>query len=251
VRDHRRFQVFGQLGVFGVGQVVGEGAVRLAEQADHLDAERFHEGGHVCAAEAIAGVNHRLDLAATEPDLALDRLQVALDHGQVFGDLPVADVEVVGLDHHAQGLDLVAIERQLAVGQLDAVVVGVEVAAGDHHPAGARAVGSSGEVHGGRQDLADVGDVDAAGGYALDQGGAQGGGAFPVVAADINALDVMVALHVRAVGSADQPGEVRRQVGIDPGDETANIVLAEDMALDLGHAVPFPGALNGTCWPQF
>ena len=165
-----------------IRQVVGEAAVGLAVELDHLAAEPAQELGGEDARDAVARVDHHLE-PAREAHVAGDRAQV-LFAGVAGGRAPAAPLEVAGADAGEETLDLVLGERRRArVHHLDPVVGDRVVAAGDggaavEPPVGGREVEQRGVVD------ADVDHVDSGGEHSGPEGGLQLGGRDAIVHAE-------------------------------------------------------------------
>ena len=161
--------------VLGVGNVVGEMAVRIEELAAlGLRAQRFEEA-RVEAARAVARVHHDVQAEQRTKRVVLKALAHHL--GQTLG---VDGQKVAGLhqplgQRHVDGgiqdlSDVLALETALAGDQLEAVLVPGMMTGGNHDRA--VAVGfrlDGGDEHGGRGTQSAVQHVAVGGSQALDQ----------------------------------------------------------------------------------
>ena len=221
---HQRLQV---VRLAGVGMVVGEGAVDLAEQRGDFGANRLQHARADHAGNAVAGIHHHLQ--------PLPDLDVA---GNAF-DVVVADVAVA---QRARGLGLVQAvfgDACIQVGDrgtgqglatdhdLEAVVVRRIVAAGDRYAAtGAQVIAA--EIHHGRGHHADVDHVAAGLAQAGDQPKHHVGTGQAAVPAHHDVVQALVG-HQRAHRLADQFGHADVEGA---ADHAADVVSAEDAAVD-------------------
>jgi hypothetical protein len=165
--------------------VVGEVAVHLAEQLDHLAAQAAEEFGGDAAGDAVAAIDddlHRPRQLHVADD-ALDVVGAHIRRAQRAG----AVGEIVLGDASAQALDHVAVERLAAEHHLEAVVIGRVMAAGHRH-AGVAAELVRGEVGERRGHAADVDDVDAGGADAVGERAGERRAGQATVAPDRNAV---------------------------------------------------------------
>ena len=132
---HRLLQILQVLGHRGIGMVVGEGAVRLAEERRDLRTQRLERGDGDDAADAVAAVGHDLH-RPRQLVTGDDGLTVASEHRVVGAlaslpappalrddDLPesedVVSVERVPREHHLEPVEL---RRVVGPGDLHAAV---------------------------------------------------------------------------------------------------------------------------------
>ena len=162
-RTHHVAQV---LGLAGVGVVVGEGAIHLREQLQHLAAQGAEDARRRGTGHAIAAIDHHLD-RATELHITHDARRVRFQHIGLAHLATAGQRPVLGLDGLAQGLDLGAIDGPTGQHHLETVVILGVVAASHHDAAGAQGAGR--KVQHGRGAHAHVQHVDAR----LDQPGHQ------------------------------------------------------------------------------
>ena len=221
--EHRALEVLEVVGVGGVGRVVGERAVELAEEQREVEREPGEHRRRDQAADAVGGVG---DDAQRRERVEVDervhvgderRQQVArLGAARVFGALeqPTGDH---GLDLGQPGV--LPDGQGAGPAQLHAVVLGRVVAGGEHRGRGVEAAGGEvAEVGGG---LAEVDDVGAGHDRALGERRDQGRRRRPGVAADEHAGRA----GERHEGVADAAGDrLVELVGIDP----ANVIGLED-----------------------
>ena len=120
----------------GIGVVIGEVAIDVAEQFNHFAAQAAEQVARERAGDAIAAVDGDLD-RARQLDVAQDALQVggadvvgavAARGGKVLG----AVAAVVRDDAVVQGLDRFAVDRLASQHHLETIVVGRIVTARDH-----------------------------------------------------------------------------------------------------------------------
>jgi hypothetical protein len=217
----RRDEVFQVLGLGGIGMVVGERAVHVAEQLLDLAAEAAVELGGEGTGHAVAAIDRDAHLAL-ELHVANDAIEVGLtDLLGAIGAAPGG--QVADLDALAQRQDVVAGERVARQHHFQAVVVGRVVAAG-HHDAAAGAEVVGGEVEHRRGDAADVDHVDAAFLQAARQRLGKRRTREPAVAADADGLLAALA-RLRADRLADGLDRGFRQRLVD---DAANVVGLED-----------------------
>ncbi|KAG0935060.1 hypothetical protein G6F31_015990 [Rhizopus arrhizus] len=126
-------QVLQVLGLGGVGVVIGEGAVDLAEQFRDLAAQRPEQLGRDRAGDAVAAVDRDLhgarqfDAGRHARDVGRDQIQLAA-HSCALGR------RLGGAVHRsAQGLDVIAVQGAPTYHHLETVVLGRIVAARDGH----------------------------------------------------------------------------------------------------------------------
>ncbi len=206
-----------------VGQVVREGAVRLAVELDHLAAQAPQQLGGEGARDAVARVDHHLQ-AAGEADVAGDGAQVVL--AGIAGASPsVPALEIAGPDGGEQALDLVLGEwGRPPVHHLHAVVRHRVVAPGDggapvQTPVRGGEVEQRGVVH------PDVHHVDPGGHHAGAEGGLELRGRDAVVHAEGHRVSAPAA-DERAVGASHLLEHRRRDVA---AHLPAHVVGAEDV----------------------
>jgi hypothetical protein len=158
------------LGLARVGVVVGEVAVHLAEELDHLAAQGAEQRGRRGTGHAVAAVHHDLH-RPRELHVAHDAVAVGGGHVDVAHAPALGALAAVAFDELAQRLDVVAVDGAATHHHLEAVVVLGVVAARDLDAAVAQRGG--GEVQHGRGDHAHVDHVDARGHQATDERGRQ------------------------------------------------------------------------------
>ena len=91
VLEHRRLQVDQVLGLDGVGRMVGEGAVELAEEDRDLEGQRSNTSGHHQPAHAVGGVGHHPERAQrADVDERADVVRVLLEQVRVVERRPSA-----------------------------------------------------------------------------------------------------------------------------------------------------------------
>ncbi|MNN25510.1 hypothetical protein D3C81_1389860 [compost metagenome] len=146
--------------------VVGEVAIHLAEQRDHLAAQGFDELGSDHAGRTVAAVDDHLELFP-QLDITGDLLEVAIEDFD-FLDAAFATAQVVALQAGQQRLDLFVGQGVAGDDDLEAVVVRRVVAAGEHHP-GLAGQHVGGVVQGRGRYQADIADLAAGFDQALDQ----------------------------------------------------------------------------------
>src|SRR6266702_53327 len=142
-----------------VGVVVRKAPVHLDEERDHLEAQRREERHRHDPARPVAGVDHHLEATAAQPEVLLHVGAVAPDD-LVLLDLALPALEAARRDEPPQLLDPLAVQRRLADGDLEAVVLGRVVRARDHaQPIHRQRLGGEGGER--RRHHPDVDDVDA------------------------------------------------------------------------------------------
>ena len=147
--DHSRHEVAHVLLDLGVGEVVGEGAVQLAVELDHLAPEPAQQIGRVERGDGVPRVHDHLQ-APGDPDALGDDGEVVL-LGAAPGHPARARLEIPRVDQTAQILNLVLRQRDgAAVDHLDAVVGDGVVAARNVGPAVQLPVGGGEVEDGGR-----------------------------------------------------------------------------------------------------
>ena len=201
--------------------VIGEVAIDLAVQRDHLATQRLDQLGRNDAGNPVAAVDHHLHRPG-HGDVAADLLEIALQHIDLF-DLADTAGQVVALDPFAQYLNLFVGQGIAGDDDLEAVVVRRVVTAGEHHP---RFAGENvGRVveHRGRHH-ADVADVAAAVEQALDQVLDQLRARQATVAANRN-IGLTLGEALGPDGAADPVGGFGGQA---VADNTTDVVGAED-----------------------
>ncbi len=198
----------------------------------------FQHGRDVPAAESVAGVEHDGE-RSLDRDFAGDGLHVAVDHVVILRHLTLACGESVVLNDLEQVLNLIARERQPAIGHLDTVVLRVEMAPGDHHTGTVIAITGRGEVDSRCEHFADVGHVHTGGCEPLDDGRFEGGRRETVVATDEDTVGAERAGQVGSQRPADQPGNCRRELPVLSRCNTANVIFTENGCLNVCHRFSF------------
>ena len=206
--------------------VVGEAAVDLAVQRDHLGADGLQQARGDVAGNTIAGVDHHLQ-RPLHLHVVGDAADVVFVHrllDQRTG--AAARLQAAFADALAQVLDRVAGQGLATDHDLEAVVVGRIVAAGHRHAAaGAQVVG--GEIHHRSGHHAHVDHVAAGLAQALDQAAGQLRAGQAAIAADHDVGQALVGHHV-AHRLADPGGDLRGQF---TADHAADVIGAEDARL--------------------
>ena len=220
---HLRLEGAHGLGLLGVGQVVREAPVRLAEELDHLAAEPAQQLGRVDPGHAVAGVDDHLQASGRAH--APEDGRVVVLAGRARLEPARARLEVTALDHPPEGLDLVLAEgRGAGVHHLDAVVLDRVVAARDVGAAVELPVGG-GEVHERRGRDREVDDGDAGAAHPSRKGGLELGRREAVILADGDRAAAR-APDQRAVRAPDLTEDVWVDVR---ADAAADVVRAEDV----------------------
>ena len=225
-------QVLQVLGMRGIGVVVGEGAVDLAEQLGHLAPERPVQGRRDRARHAVAAIDGDLH-AARQPDVAGDARDVALGQrllAQAAALRRRHRAQARGRDVLAQPGDGLAVDRIAADHHLQAVVLGRIVAAGDRH-AGTGAELEGAVIDDRRGDHADVDDVDTGVTQALGERRRERGPGEPAIAAD-HRLVAAGGANPGAHRQTDRAHHVGAEVAID---DAADVVGLEDAAIEVVH----------------
>ena len=140
----------------GVGVMVRERPVRLGEQRYDVGAEPLQRVDRDQAPDAVAAVHNHLRAPGQRRVAGDDGVAVLGEEGAVAGE-PTAgpSLRAVVLDHLAEVLDLLAVDRLVAQHQLEAVELGGIVGARDLHPA-VHVEGMGREVQRGRGTLPHV-----------------------------------------------------------------------------------------------
>ena len=194
----------------GIGQVMGEGAVQLGKELDHITADASQRLRARQGRDGVAGVRDHFDAPgqgkASREEIPILRLGVALAEGA-----PAA-LEIVALGDLAHPLDLIGGQGNAAsLQQLHAVHMGRIVAAG-HADAAIEAPVRGGEIEQGRRRQPDIDDRNARRANALDEAIAQRHRGRTVVPPRDDLMHIVSANEVGAVGAADALRHRRCQI---------------------------------------
>ena len=235
-------QVTQVLGLAGVGVVVGEVAVHLRKQLNHLATQRAEDGRGRCTRNAIAAVHHHLH-GAGQFHIAHDTLAVGAQHIGLAHTAARLQLPAFFFHGAAQGLDFLAINGAACQHHLEAVVVLGVVAARDLDAAGAQRVRR--EVQHGRGDHAHVDHFQARLHQALDEGCSQTGARQPPVAPHRHHP-----LALRTGRRAKRPAQAQCHRFVQGGGhDAANVIGFEDGGRCL-HVRAFQGKSSGKSGPD-
>ena len=202
-------QVAQVLGLARIGVVVGEMAVDIAEEFDHLAAQGPKNGRGRGTGHAIARIDHDFQ-GAGQSDVPHDAVAVRGLHVGAGLLPPRAQVPIFGLDDAAQALDFVAMNGSAIEHHLEPVVVFRVVAARDLDAALALRAGGKIKLGGG--DHAHVDDPDPRLHQALDERRLQRRSAQATVAPHRHHL-LALSAGMGAKGTPERTGKIGVQAG--------------------------------------